>query len=66
MLERVLLESRIRDGLPVDALDRGGRRAVAGLVADGLVDGREAVHGRVVLTLPGRLLADSVVRALTP
>ncbi|MGC5169986.1 radical SAM family heme chaperone HemW [Microbacterium sp. DT81.1] len=66
LLERVLLESRIRDGLPVDALDGRGRRAVAGLVADGLVDGREAVHGRVVLTLPGRLLADSVVRALTP
>ncbi|GGH48137.1 radical SAM family heme chaperone HemW [Microbacterium album] len=65
MLERVLLESRIRDGLAVDALAPDARRAVAGLVADGLVDGAAAVHGRVVLTLRGRLLADAVVRALT-
>ena len=65
LLERVLLESRIREGLPVRRA-RGPRRAVAGLVADGLVDGPEAVHGRVVLTLTGRLLADAVVRALTP
>jgi len=38
---------------------------VAGLVADGLVEGRDAVRGRVVLTRRGRLLADAVVRALT-
>ncbi|WP_345750313.1 radical SAM family heme chaperone HemW [Microbacterium rhizophilus] len=64
-LERVLLESRIREGLAVDALAPDARRAVAGLVADGLVDGAAAVRGRVVLTLRGRLLADAVVRALT-
>lgn len=64
-LERVLLESRIREGLPVSALGDDARRAVAGLVADGLVDGAAAVRGRVVLTLKGRLLADAVVRALT-
>lgn len=64
-LERVLLQSRIREGLPVSDLDPDARRAVAGLVADGLVDGREAIGGRVVLTLSGRLLADVVVRALT-
>jgi oxygen-independent coproporphyrinogen-3 oxidase len=64
-LERVLLESRIREGLPVNALAPEARRAVAGLVADGLVDGAAAVRGRVVLTLRGRLLADAVVRALT-
>lgn len=65
LLEAVLLESRIREGLAVDALPESGRRAVAGLVADGLVDGRAAVGGRIVLTLRGRLLADAVVRALT-
>ncbi|HWI32652.1 MAG TPA: radical SAM family heme chaperone HemW [Microbacterium sp.] len=65
LLERVLLESRVRDGLAIGVLGEAGRRAVAGLVADGLVDGREAVRGRVVLTLSGRLLADAVVRALT-
>ncbi|MCD1269531.1 coproporphyrinogen III oxidase [Microbacterium sp. MEC084] len=64
-LERVLLESRIREGLPIAALGDDARRAVAGLVADGLVDGAAAVRGRVVLTLQGRLLADAVVRALT-
>jgi oxygen-independent coproporphyrinogen-3 oxidase len=38
---------------------------VAGLVADGLVDGVAAVsRGRVVLTRRGRLLADTVVHRL--
>ncbi|KGN42124.1 radical SAM family heme chaperone HemW [Knoellia aerolata] len=63
--ELVLLTVRVRDGLAVDALDEEGRRAVAGLVADGLVDGVAAVRDRrVVLTLRGRLLADTVVRRL--
>ncbi|WP_375400665.1 radical SAM family heme chaperone HemW [uncultured Amnibacterium sp.] len=64
-LERVLLESRLVSGLPVTRLQTGGRRAVAGLIADGLIEGPAAVHGRVVLTRPGRLLADAVVRRLT-
>lgn len=64
-LERVLLQSRIREGLAIGELDADARRAVAGLVADGLVDGRDALAGRIVLTLKGRLLADVVVRALT-
>jgi putative oxygen-independent coproporphyrinogen III oxidase len=63
--EEVLLGVRLREGLPVDVLDPAGRTAVAGLVADGLVDGRSAVGDRrVVLTLRGRLLADTVVRRL--
>lgn len=65
-VERVLLESRIADGLPLDALEPEGRRAVAGLVADGLADGRAALAGRVIPTLRGRLLADAVVRRLLP
>ncbi|WP_072313707.1 radical SAM family heme chaperone HemW [Agrococcus sp. Marseille-P2731] len=65
-VERVLLESRIAEGLPVEALEREGRVAVAGLVADGLVDGRAALAGRVIPTLRGRLLADAVVRRLLP
>jgi oxygen-independent coproporphyrinogen-3 oxidase len=64
-LERVLLGSRIREGLPLSELQEAGRRGVAGLVADGLVDGVAAVRGRVVLTRRGRLLADAVVRTLT-
>jgi oxygen-independent coproporphyrinogen-3 oxidase len=63
-VERVLLLSRIRDGLRVAELGDGGRREVPGLIADGLVDGRAALRGTIVLTLRGRLLADAVVRRL--
>ena len=38
---------------------------VAGLVADGLLDAGAALRGRAVLTLRGRLMADTVTRALT-
>ncbi|HET9022379.1 MAG TPA: radical SAM family heme chaperone HemW [Ornithinibacter sp.] len=63
--EAVLLGVRLREGLPVASLDAIGHEAVAGLVADGLVDGLAAVRDRrVVLTLRGRLLADAVVRRL--
>ncbi len=64
-LESVLLRSRIREGLAVSEILGEGRKAVASLIADGLIEGRDAVHGRIVLTLRGRLLADAVVRALT-
>jgi len=62
--ETVLLTSRVSDGLAISELDLSGRGAVAGLIADGLIDGRAALNGRVVLTLSGRLLADAVVRRL--
>ena len=62
--ERVLLTSRVSDGLPINDLDLPGRGSIAGLIADGLIDGRAAIGGRVVLTLSGRLLADAVVRRL--
>ena len=63
-VEDVLLRVRLADGLPIAGLPEQGRAAVAGLIADGLVDGRAAIGGRVVLTLRGRLLADAVVRRL--
>ncbi|ROS73655.1 radical SAM family heme chaperone HemW [Cellulomonas sp. PhB143] len=63
-LERVMLGVRLRQGLDLAVLDPAGRRAVAGLVASGLLDGRAAVAGRALLTLRGRLLADAVVREL--
>jgi oxygen-independent coproporphyrinogen-3 oxidase len=65
-VERVLLETRLADGMPVERLPAGGRHAVAGLIADGLVDPAAAFAGRVLLTRPGRLLADAVVRRLLP
>ena len=63
-VERVLLQSRIREGLPTSLLTSAGRTAVAGLIADGLVDPASALRGTVLLTLRGRLLADAVVRRL--
>jgi oxygen-independent coproporphyrinogen-3 oxidase len=63
--ERVLLATRLVGGLPIDDLHVEGASAVAGLIADGLVDGPSAMRPRrVVLTLRGRLLADTVVRRL--
>jgi len=62
--EVVLLGLRVRDGIAVDGLTPTGRNAVAGLIADGLVEGPAAIAGRLVLTSRGRLLADFVVRTL--
>lgn len=62
--ERVLLLTRIRDGIDIPSLHAGGRRAVAGLIADELVEARSALAGRLMLTRRGRLLADAVVRRL--
>lgn len=64
-LERILLLSRIREGIAVDELPAANRGRVAGLIADGLIDAAAAIRGRVQLTLRGRLLADAVVRELT-
>ncbi|WP_370290169.1 radical SAM family heme chaperone HemW [Nocardioides sp.] len=67
LVERVLLESRLRTGLPAELLDRlpGAEAQVPRLVDDGLVE-PTTPGGPLVLTLRGRLLADAVVRALVP
>ena len=63
--ERVLLGIRRDAGLALDDLEPAGRTAVAGLIGDGLVDGPTALRDRrLVLTLRGRLLADTAVRRL--
>ena len=64
--ERLLLELRLRSGLPIEVVRaiNSDASAVAGLIADGLVDGAQALAGSLVLTLKGRLLADAVVRRL--
>ncbi len=62
--EAVLLGLRVRDGIDIESLRPAGRTAVAGLVADGLIEGTQAIAGRLVLTLRGRLLADFVVRTI--
>ena len=63
-VERVLLLTRIREGLAISELTPAGRTAVAGLIADELITAAPAFRGRIELTLRGRLLADAVVRRL--
>ena len=60
VLEQVMLGMRIRAGIP-----RAGQPddAVAQLASEGLI---EVSGDRIVLTSSGRLLADAVVRRLTP
>ena len=65
-VEDVMLRTRLAEGLDIDRLRESGRLAVAGLMADGLVDPRAALTGKVILTGRGRLLADAVVRRLLP
>ena len=60
-VERILLETRLSDGLPTDVLTDEGRGWLPDLVAEGLVANDP---GTVVLTTRGRLLADAVVRDL--
>lgn len=62
--ERVLLETRIAEGLPTDVLTATERHAIPELIAEELIDGRAAIRGRVIPTLRGRLLADTVVHRL--
>jgi coproporphyrinogen III oxidase-like Fe-S oxidoreductase len=62
-VERILLETRLVDGLPVGVLDDQGRSRLPAMRASGLLGPDQ---DRVVLTRRGRLLADAVVRDLVP
>ncbi len=64
-LERVMLLIRLAQGCPVTELGPAGRAGAAAVVADGLADRAAYARGRIVLTRRGRLLADTVARALT-
>lgn len=60
-VERVLLELRLAEGLPLEVLTQSERRRVPDLVVRGLGTIQDE---RLVLTLRGRLLADGIVRDL--
>jgi putative oxygen-independent coproporphyrinogen III oxidase len=65
--ERILLEIRVASGLSVDlakSVNIDAPKLIAGFIADGLVDAAAAIKGTLILTLKGRLLADSLVRRL--
>ncbi|UVY82812.1 radical SAM family heme chaperone HemW [Brachybacterium sp. NBEC-018] len=64
--ERILLELRIADGLPVEAVPEQTRDQIAVHAARGHLDPAALETGRLVLTRNGRLLADAVVRDLVP
>jgi oxygen-independent coproporphyrinogen-3 oxidase len=67
-LERILLESRTSEGMSIEQIKKlqpESEVAIAQLIADGLIEGSEAIAGRLRLTLKGRLLADAVVRVLS-
>ena len=67
-LERILLESRTSEGMSIEQIKKlqpGSEAAISQLIADGLIEGPEAIAGKLLLTLKGRLLADAVVRALS-
>ncbi|WP_327676802.1 radical SAM family heme chaperone HemW [Kitasatospora sp. NBC_00458] len=63
-VERILLELRLAEGIPLDLLTETGLKAARQHLADGLLDAAPHAAGRAVLTLRGRLLADAVVRDL--
>ncbi len=60
-VERVLLELRLADGIPLEILTATELARVPGIVARGLAS---AEGGRLRLTRAGRLLADGVIRDL--
>ena len=60
-VERVMLELRLAEGLPLWVLTETESARVEGIVAEGLGVVEE---GRLSLTLRGRLLADGVVLRL--
>jgi putative oxygen-independent coproporphyrinogen III oxidase len=57
-MERVMLETRLSSGVPIDLVDAD---ALTAAVSAGLLE----IHGdHAILTLRGRLIADTVVRSL--
>jgi oxygen-independent coproporphyrinogen-3 oxidase len=60
-VERILLELRLREGMPLSLLTATGTEAAQRHAADGFLT---LAGGRAVLTTRGRLLADAVVRDL--
>jgi coproporphyrinogen III oxidase-like Fe-S oxidoreductase len=60
-VEDLMLRVRMAEGIPLAVLSEPQQRELRALEADGLLD---TTQGRAVLTRPGRLLADAVVRRL--
>ncbi|SCD41680.1 oxygen-independent coproporphyrinogen-3 oxidase, partial [Streptomyces sp. di188] len=63
-VERILLELRLLEGVPLDLLREEGLAAARRALSGGLLRPEPFEEGRAALTLRGRLLADAVVRDL--
>jgi oxygen-independent coproporphyrinogen-3 oxidase len=63
-VERVLLELRLLEGVPLSVLDENGVAEAKVAVGDGFLTQSGFDGGRAVLTDEGRLLADGIVRRL--
>ena len=63
-VERIMLEVRLKEGVPLGLLHPAGLVAAQRQVADGLLVPAAFADGWAALTLRGRLLADAVVRDL--
>jgi oxygen-independent coproporphyrinogen-3 oxidase len=63
-VERILLELRLKEGVPLSLLRPQGLAASRRALSDGRLQEGPYEQGRAVLTLRGRLLADAVVRDL--
>jgi len=63
-METIMLKTRLRTGLPIEALSGAGLAAARRAAADGLVESGPLSHGRITLTRRGRLLGDRVVATL--
>jgi putative oxygen-independent coproporphyrinogen III oxidase len=63
--ERIMLQTRLASGCTIHELSSTGRMAAAVAAADGLASQHDLDAGFVRLTLPGRLLADAVIRGIT-
>ncbi|MBU6214075.1 MAG: coproporphyrinogen III oxidase [Actinomycetales bacterium] len=65
-LELVMLGLRLREGISTAALAPEALARAREFAREGLLDAQALQRGRAVLTDAGRLLADAVVRDLTP
>ncbi|WP_124053779.1 radical SAM family heme chaperone HemW [Arcanobacterium ihumii] len=60
--EAIMMGIRLSTG--IDIPEHISAHLVAGFISDGLIDPKPALNGRLILTRKGRLLADTVTRAL--
>jgi oxygen-independent coproporphyrinogen-3 oxidase len=64
-MEEIMLGVRLREGIPASVLSGEAFNFAERHVASANLDLASFRSGRVVLTRPGRLLADAVTRDLT-